>query len=37
MKFEALVEALTAIAYRLATYMVNNVMDDPAMLVIIFA
>lgn len=30
------IDSLTAIAYRLATYMVNNVIDDPAMLAIIF-
>lgn len=36
MHFEALIDAATAIAYRLSTYMVNNVMDDPAMLAIIF-
>jgi hypothetical protein len=31
-----LTDTLTAIAYRLATYLVNNVIDDPAMLSIIF-
>jgi hypothetical protein len=29
-------ETLTAIAYRLATYLVNNILDDPAMLAILF-
>lgn len=29
-------DAVTAIVYRLATYIVNNVIDDPAMLAIIF-
>jgi hypothetical protein len=29
-------ENLTAIAYRLAAYMVNSTIDDPAMLAIIF-
>lgn len=27
----------TALAYRLASYLVNNVMDDPAMLAMLFA
>jgi hypothetical protein len=31
-----LTDTLTAIAYRLATYLVNNIIDDPAMLSIIF-
>ena len=31
-----LTDTLTAIAYRLATYMVNSIMDDPAMLAILF-
>jgi len=29
-------DSLTALAYRLASYMVNNVIDDPAMLALIF-
>lgn len=29
-------ETLTLLAYRLAAYMINNVIDDPAMLAIIF-
>ena len=33
---EEIADALIAIAYRLATYMVNNVIDDPAMLAIVF-
>ena len=36
MSFEAWADTATVIVYRLATYMVNNVMDDPAMLAIIF-
>lgn len=31
-----LTETLTAIAYRLATYLVNHVTDDAAMLAFIF-
>ena len=31
-----LTETLTAMAYRMASYLVNNVMDDPALLAIIF-
>ena len=30
------VETLIVITYRLATYMVNDIIDDPAMLAIIF-
>ena len=37
MNIDALAETVTAIAYRLATYMVNNVVDDPAMLAIVFS
>ncbi len=29
-------DAMTATAYRLATSLINNVIDDPAMLAIIF-
>mgnify|MGYP000184388224 FL=1 len=29
-------ETLTALAYRAACYVVNNMLDDPAMLAIIF-
>lgn len=29
-------ETLTALAYRVAGYVVNNMLDDPAMLAIIF-
>lgn len=36
MPLRDLTDTLTAITYRLATYMVNSVMDDPAMLAIIF-
>jgi len=31
-----LTDILTAMAYRMASYLVNNVMDDPALLAIIF-
>lgn len=36
MKLETWTEPVIAIAYRLAAYMVNHMMDDPAMLAIIF-
>ncbi len=36
MSSPSFMDAMTAIAYRLATYLVNNVIDDPAMLAIIF-
>lgn len=36
MSFEAWVDTATAIVYRLTAYVVNNAMDDPAMLAIIF-
>ncbi len=36
MSSPSFMDAMTAIAYRLANCMVNNVIDDPAMLPIIF-
>jgi hypothetical protein len=30
------IETLTALAYRVASYMVSHVIDDPAMVAIIF-
>jgi hypothetical protein len=31
-----ILETMTAVVYRLAAYMVNHLIDDPAMLAIIF-
>lgn len=36
MPMDELIESLVTIAYRLSSYMVNHVMDDPAMLAIVF-
>ena len=36
MSSSPLAETLTALAYRVAGYAVNNLLDDPAMLAIIF-
>jgi len=36
MSTASFIESLTSMAYRMASYMVNNVIDDPAMLAIIF-
>lgn len=37
MTLEEWTETAMALTYRLAAYMVNHMMDDPAMLAIIFA
>lgn len=36
MTLNELADALTSVAYRLATYANNNLIDDPAMLAFIF-
>lgn len=36
MTSDSIIETLTALAYRVAGYVVNNMLDDPAMLAILF-
>jgi hypothetical protein len=36
MTLNKITEALTNLSYRLATYTVNNLIDDPALLALIF-
>ena len=36
MDLNKLTDTLTALVYRLATYAVNNLIDDPALLALIF-